>query len=91
MTGGLAAPLVAAGMGVAFGTATGVALGTTAGIYTIGVVFGATGAGLVAYKSKKRYGALQRFEFVPLESPDRHRSTRWRLSFFEGASLCGRP
>ena len=46
VTGGLAAPLIASGLGVIIGTAGGAALATTAGVAVIGSLFGAAGAGL---------------------------------------------
>eukprot|EP00039_Didymoeca_costata_P028398 m.20896 g.20896 ORF g.20896 m.20896 type:complete len:972 (+) comp6991_c0_seq1:187-3102(+) len=64
VTGGLAAPFLAAGAGVAFGASTGAALATTTGIYVVGAVFGASGAGLLAHKTNRRYGDLSEFEFV---------------------------
>jgi hypothetical protein len=66
VTGGLAAPLVAAGAGAVLGGGAGAALATTAGIYTIGALFGAGGAGLLAHKTNKRFGKLKEFEFVDL-------------------------
>ena len=46
VTGGLAAPLIATGMGAIIGTAGGAALGSAAGIAVIGSLFGVAGAGL---------------------------------------------
>ena len=46
MTGGLAAPLVAAGAGVFIGGAGAAALGSAAGVAIIGSLFGVAGAGL---------------------------------------------
>ena len=46
LTGGLAAPFIAAGAGAIIGTAGAAALGSTAGIAIIGSVFGVAGAGL---------------------------------------------
>lgn len=49
ITGGIAAPFVAAGAGVAFGTGTAAALATTTGMVLTATLFGAGGAGLVGY------------------------------------------
>ena len=46
MTGGLAAPLIATGVGAIIGTAGGAALGSVAGVAIIGSLFGVAGAGL---------------------------------------------
>ncbi|XP_064423926.1 transmembrane and coiled-coil domain-containing protein 4 isoform X3 [Latimeria chalumnae] len=66
VTGGLAAPLVAAGTAAIIGTAGAAALGSTAGIVIMASLFGAAGAGLTGYKMKKRVGAIEEFEFLPL-------------------------
>lgn len=46
LTGGLAAPLLGAGIGVIFGGASAAAIGTTAGAAILGSIFGVAGAGL---------------------------------------------
>ena len=46
MTGGLAAPLIATGVGAIIGTAGGAALGSLAGVAIISSLFGVAGAGL---------------------------------------------
>ena len=46
LTGGLAAPLVAAGAGAVIGGAGAAALGSAAGVAIIGSLFGVAGAGL---------------------------------------------
>ena len=46
VTGGLAAPLVAAGAGAVIGASSAAVLGTTAGVAVIASLFGAAGAGL---------------------------------------------
>ncbi|XP_013383394.1 transmembrane and coiled-coil domain-containing protein 4 isoform X3 [Lingula anatina] len=66
LTGGLAAPFLAAGAGVIIGGAGAAALGTTAGVAIIGSLFGVAGAGLTGYKMKKRVGAVEEFLFEPL-------------------------
>lgn len=66
VTGGLAAPLVAAGAATIIGSAGAAALGSVAGIAVMTSLFGAAGAGLTGYKMKKRVGAIEEFMFLPL-------------------------
>ncbi|KAJ8265046.1 hypothetical protein COCON_G00141450 [Conger conger] len=75
VTGGLAAPLVAAGAGAVLGAGGAAALGSAAGIAIMASLFGAAGAGLAGYKMKKRVGAIEEFEFLPLSSGKRLRVT----------------
>nr|CAD7433662.1 unnamed protein product [Timema monikensis] len=51
LTGGLAAPLIGAGVGTILGGASAAALGSTAGIAIIGSLFGVAGAGLTGTNS----------------------------------------
>ena len=66
LTGGLAAPFVAAGAGAIIGGAGAAILGSTAGIAVIGSLFGVAGAGLTGYKMKKRVGGIEEFGFEML-------------------------
>ncbi|XP_022071148.1 transmembrane and coiled-coil domain-containing protein 4 [Acanthochromis polyacanthus] len=68
VTGGLAAPLVAAGAGAVLGAGGAAALGSATGIAIMASLFGAAGAGLTGYKMKKCVGAIEEFEFLPLNS-----------------------
>ncbi|XP_076087336.1 transmembrane and coiled-coil domain-containing protein 4-like isoform X2 [Mytilus galloprovincialis] len=68
LTGGLAAPLVAAGASAIIGGAGAAALGTTAGVAIIGSLFGVAGAGLAGHKMRKRFGAIEEFSFEPMIS-----------------------
>ncbi|XP_070766652.1 transmembrane and coiled-coil domain-containing protein 4 [Enoplosus armatus] len=68
VTGGLAAPLVAAGAGAVLGAGGAAALGSATGIAIMASLFGAAGAGLTGYKMNKCVGAIEEFEFLPLNS-----------------------
>ncbi|XP_060794331.1 transmembrane and coiled-coil domain-containing protein 4 isoform X2 [Neoarius graeffei] len=68
VTGGLAAPLVAAGAGAVLGAGGAAVLGSVTGIAIMASLFGAAGAGLTGYKMNKRVGAIEEFEFLPLNS-----------------------
>ncbi|KAL4221545.1 Transmembrane and coiled-coil domain-containing protein 4 [Mactra antiquata] len=80
LTGGLAAPLVAAGAGAVIGGAGAAALGSAAGVAIIGSLFGVAGAGLTGYKMKRRVGAVEEFSFEPLtligSRLDRHKTVK---------------
>lgn len=64
LTGGLAAPLIAAGAATI--TSGAAILGTVAGSAIIGSLFGVAGAGLTGYKMNKRVGNIEEFEFDTL-------------------------
>uniref|UniRef100_A0A7E4USN5 DUF726 domain-containing protein n=1 Tax=Panagrellus redivivus TaxID=6233 RepID=A0A7E4USN5_PANRE len=66
LTGGLAAPLVAAGAGVVIGTGAAAGIATTAGAAVLGSAFGVAGAGLAGYKMNKRVGAIEEFQVETL-------------------------
>ncbi|KAJ3251522.1 hypothetical protein HK104_007366, partial [Borealophlyctis nickersoniae] len=75
LTGGLAAPLIGAGLGTLFASlniagAAGVGLiaglSTTAGAAIVGTLFGVTGGGVAAYKFNNRLKGLSEFRFVPI-------------------------
>ncbi|KAK2851074.1 hypothetical protein Q5P01_007350 [Channa striata] len=68
VTGGLAAPLVAAGASAVLGAGGAAALGSATGIAIMASLFGAAGAGLTGYKMKKCVGAIEEFQFLPLNS-----------------------
>jgi hypothetical protein len=76
VTGGLAAPAMAAGLGTLAGSlgiygagATLAAMGSVAGSAIIGSVLGVTGAGMASYNYNKRSRDLNEFEFVQLSNP----------------------
>ncbi|KPM02347.1 DUF726 domain-containing protein, partial [Sarcoptes scabiei] len=69
LTGGLSAPLIAAGAAAL--TSGAAILGTHAGIAIIGSLFGVAGAGLAGYKMNKRVGNIEEFSFEKL-SDNRH-------------------
>ncbi|KAF4078091.1 hypothetical protein AMELA_G00195260 [Ameiurus melas] len=68
VTGGLAAPFLAAGAGAVLGAGGAAVLGSATGIAIMASLFGAAGAGLTGYKMNKRVGAIEEFEFLPLNS-----------------------
>jgi len=63
ITGGLAAPAIAAAAVVAFGSGGAVVAGAFATVTVLGTVFGATGAGLAGYKMSRRTSGLTEFSF----------------------------
>ena len=66
LTGGLAAPVVAASAGALIGGSGATFLASSAGFAFITSVFGATGAGLTGYKMNRRVGMTEEFGFVKL-------------------------
>ena len=66
LTGGLAAPVVAASAGALIGGGGATFLASSAGIAFITSVFGATGAGLTGYKMSRRVGMTEEFSFLNL-------------------------
>lgn len=66
LTGGLAAPLVAAGAGLFVGTGVVAGLATTTGAAIFGSLFGVGGASLTAWKMSKRVGAINEFQIERL-------------------------
>lgn len=72
-TGGLAAPLIGAGLGSVFGASVAIGIGSAAGVAVIGSLFGVAGGGLVGYKMHKRVGEIEEFAFgylAPLTDKD---------------------
>ena len=63
LTAGLAAPLVAAGIGTVFGAGAVAGLSSVATVAIVTTVFGAAGGGLAGYKMNKRVGGLEEFRF----------------------------
>lgn len=59
LTGGLAAPLVAAGAATIIGSAGAAALGSTAGIAVMASLFGAAGAGLTGKRVTAHFSATE--------------------------------
>lgn len=68
LTGGLAAPFFAAGVGMIAGTAAAAGIATTAGAAILGSLFGVAGAGLAGYKMKRRVGAIEEFAVETLSN-----------------------
>jgi hypothetical protein len=66
LTGGLAAPLVAAGAGFFVGTGVVSGLATATGAAIFGSAFGVAGASLTGYKMHKRVGAIDEFQIEKL-------------------------
>ncbi|RKP22865.1 hypothetical protein SYNPS1DRAFT_19455 [Syncephalis pseudoplumigaleata] len=65
LTGGLAAPMLAVGMG-ALGIAGAHALATAGGVFLVTSLFGMAGGGLAGYKVARRTRGLKEFSFTPL-------------------------
>ncbi|RKP09283.1 hypothetical protein THASP1DRAFT_14483 [Thamnocephalis sphaerospora] len=65
LTGGLAAPLLAAGIGMLGVTWAG-ALATVGGIALVTSLFGVAGGGLTGYRMARRTGGLSEFAFLPI-------------------------
>lgn len=83
ITGGLAAPLIGAGLGSVFGASAAI-IGTATGVAVIGSLFGMAGGGLVGYKMHKRVGEIEEFSFgylAPLT--DRGESSRSNKGAFK--------
>ncbi|KAJ3215341.1 Transmembrane and coiled-coil domain-containing protein 4 [Dinochytrium kinnereticum] len=75
VTGGLAAPLIGAGMGTFLARVTGTAtmvgiMGSSAGAAVIGTLFGITGGGVAAFKFKKRLQGLEECYFKTITSQE---------------------
>eukprot|EP01135_Chromosphaera_perkinsii_P003158 Nk52_evm47s236 gene=Nk52_evmTU47s236 len=71
LTGGLAAPFVAAGAGAVVGAGAGAALASAGGIALMTTLFGVAGAGIGGYKMKKRVGELKEFEIQTVSENSR--------------------
>ncbi|KAI9591100.1 hypothetical protein BDF19DRAFT_292259 [Syncephalis fuscata] len=65
LTGGLAAPMLAVGMG-ALGIVGANVIATAGGIMVVTSLFGVAGGGLAGYKTARRTGGLKEFAFIPL-------------------------
>lgn len=98
MTGGLAAPLVAAGAATIIGSAGAAALGSVAGIAVMTSLFGAAGAGLTGKVTKECWasgGCSARGAWLSQTGPDSHPSwlsggqRRTQLYFMLGPSPVG--
>eukprot|EP01135_Chromosphaera_perkinsii_P003157 Nk52_evm46s236 gene=Nk52_evmTU46s236 len=71
LTGGLAAPILAAGAGAVVGASSGAFLASAGGIALVTTLFGAAGAGIGGYKMQKRVGDLEEFEFKAITREQR--------------------
>eukprot|EP01084_Bolivina_argentea_P178754 308957_1 len=72
VTGGLAAPAVAAGLGAIGLTATGTFLLTTAGTTTLYLLFGVTGAGYTGLKMHNTISEINDFKFISLSEKNQN-------------------
>lgn len=68
LTGGLAAPLIGAGLSSIIGTSIVGAIGTVGGTAIVGSLFGVAGASLTGYKMHKRVGDIEEFQFRKLST-----------------------
>ncbi|XP_060871596.1 transmembrane and coiled-coil domain-containing protein 4-like [Metopolophium dirhodum] len=68
LTGGLAAPLIGAGLSSVIGTSIVGAIGTVGGTAIVGSLFGVAGASLTGYKMHKRVGDIEEFQFRKLST-----------------------
>eukprot|EP00052_Salpingoeca_macrocollata_P013770 m.107552 g.107552 ORF g.107552 m.107552 type:complete len:919 (+) comp19050_c3_seq2:718-3474(+) len=71
LTGGLAAPAVAAGAAALVGGSTAITLSSVSGIYAIGTLFGVYGASMTGYRMNHLVGGLKEFRFEQLR-PEPH-------------------
>lgn len=79
LTGGLAAPAI--GIGLSAMSATGAVVAGLTSTASVATLFGASGAGLVGYKMRRRTAALDQFEFRHVEpSGDKKESDLGRMA-----------
>ncbi|XP_060833958.1 transmembrane and coiled-coil domain-containing protein 4-like isoform X2 [Rhopalosiphum padi] len=68
LTGGLAAPLIGAGLSSVLGTSIVGVIGSVGGTAIVGSLFGVAGASLTGYKMHKRVGDIEEFQFRKLST-----------------------